>query len=49
MKKQKETTMIEEEFYMFPSTEQPVPKPKADPELEKKLYDLGFRPFGYEW
>ena len=22
---------------------------KPNPELEKKLYDLGFRPFGYEW
>jgi hypothetical protein len=41
--------MIEEEFYMFPSAEQPEPRPNADLELEKKLYDLGFRPFGYEW
>ena len=22
---------------------------KPNHELEKKLYDLGFRPFGYEW
>lgn len=22
---------------------------KPNPELEKKLYNLGFRPFGYEW
>ena len=22
---------------------------KPNPELATKLYDLGFRPFGYEW
>lgn len=42
--------MIEESEYRLPD-KQPVkkPKPKADQETERKLYDLGFRPHGYEW
>ena len=32
----------------FKFAEQRKPS-KSNPELENKLYDLGFRPFGYEW
>ena len=42
--------MIEPEYYQLPD-KQPVKKPKqkADPDIERNLYDLGFRPHGYEW
>jgi len=37
--------MIEDDFKFA----EPRKLVKQNPELEKKLYDLGFRPFGYEW
>ena len=43
------TRMIEPEDYKFPTEQQEKPKPKADTDTERNLYDLGFRPHGYEW
>lgn len=41
------STMIpDDEPFVFAEPRKP---PKPNPENEQKLYDLGFRPFGYEW
>ena len=45
--------MIEEEHYKFPHEEQKRERTEAERqaarENEDALYDIGFRPFGYEW
>ena len=41
--------MIEPEDYKLPTEQKEKPKPKADTDTERNLYDLGFRPHGYEW
>ena len=41
--------MIEPEDYKLPTEQQEKPKPMANTDIERNLYDLGFRPHGYEW
>jgi hypothetical protein len=41
--------MIEESQYRLPDSEQPKPKPKADPETLAYLESLSWRPIGVEW
>lgn len=41
--------MIEESDYELPKSEQPKPKPKADPKTLEYLESLPWRPFGMEW
>jgi len=36
----------DDEKFQFAAPRKPH---KPSPELEKQLYDLGFRPHGYEW
>jgi hypothetical protein len=36
----------DDEPFVYAKPRKPV---KPNPELEKQLYDLGFRPIGYEW
>ena len=36
----------DEESFKYAEPQKPS---KPNPELEKKLYNLGFRPFGIEW
>ena len=39
----------DDEPFKYAEPRKPSKPNKPNPELEKKLYDLGFRPFGYEW
>jgi hypothetical protein len=45
--------MIDEEHYVFPHEElkrkRTEEELEASRKLEDELYELGFRPFGYEW